>query len=201
MPGPVIFGWQCLSPSPGGWRIRRSQVSCPPARDLRGQSREPSSPARRPVAPVRKNESTRSPSSAPSTAEVATRRPPRTADLVPGPDSGLQRCVTPPVWERLAPPGQFHCLNVKVVNREASLLHVAGSSLSALSRSQAARCDRRVAARTKAAQPLPVSWAGAPQKGEDRGEPPAAGPRASPGGDRDDVQGMTGTSHQPVPGP
>ena len=53
---------------------------------------------------------------------------------------------------------------------------------------QTARRDRRVAARTKAAQPLPVSRAAAPDAAEGSGEPPATGPGTSPGEDRDDGQ-------------
>ena len=50
----------------------------------------------------------------------------------------------------------------------------------------AARRERRVAARTKAARPLPVSPAAAPQAAEESGEPPATGPGAPPDGDPDD---------------
>jgi hypothetical protein len=51
---------------------------------------------------------------------------------------------------------------------------------------QTARRDRRVAARTKAAQPLPVSRATAPQAAEDSSAPSATGPGASPGEDPGD---------------
>jgi len=48
----------------------------------------------------------------------------------------------------------------------------------------AARRDRRVAARTKAAQPLPIPGDAAPRPGDSM--PAARGPGASPGGSRDD---------------
>jgi len=61
-----------------------------------------------------------------------------------------------------------------------------GASREPGTQKQAARRDRRVAARTRAAQPLPASRAAAPEAAGDGGEPPAGRPGASPGGDRED---------------
>jgi hypothetical protein len=63
---------------------------------------------------------------------------------------------------------------------------------------QAARRDRRVAARTKAAQPLPVSRAAAPEAAEGSGEPPATGPGTSPGEDREDGGQLAGVIPMPI---